>query len=202
MSRLLEERGEEPCYDLRLLFLHKVAAVLNPDQPEVRGFSELTMSEAIGKLLSRNLQEVFGEHHGDRRRIAIAQIYTEDCIFEDHFGQNVGHAAIDAAVEKLQEKFPAFVFSEAGPVQRLQIAARLPRHFGPPEEPGRIGGWTSLLCVAIELRHSMCFWTNHGHSRHRTADRFVKHRSRIIVFAAPETHPTCCQLGGVHSAEA
>ncbi len=98
------------------------------------------MSEVIEKLLIRNLHEVFGEHDSHHRRTAIAQIYTEDCIFEDHFGQNVGHAAIDAAVANLQAKFPAYVFSEAGPVQRLQVSARLPWHFGPPEEPGRISG--------------------------------------------------------------
>lgn len=59
------------------------------------------MSEAIEKLLIRNLSEVFGEHDRNRRRTAIAQIYTDDCIFEDHFGQHVGHAAIDAAVRAI-----------------------------------------------------------------------------------------------------
>ena len=98
------------------------------------------MSEAIEKLLTRNLYEVFGEHDSRRRRAAIAQIYTEDCIFEDHFGQNVGYVAIDAAISNLQGKLPAYLFSEAGPVQTLQMSARLPWRFGPPEEPGRIRG--------------------------------------------------------------
>ena len=35
---LLKEPGEQPRDDLRLLFRDEVAAVLNPDQPEVRGF--------------------------------------------------------------------------------------------------------------------------------------------------------------------
>jgi hypothetical protein len=98
------------------------------------------MSENIEKLLVRNLHEVFGERDGNRRRAAIAQIYTEDCIFEDHFGQNVGHAAIDASAESLQRKMPTHVFSEAGPVQSLHLSARLPWRLGPPEEPARITG--------------------------------------------------------------
>ena len=98
------------------------------------------MSESVEKLLTRNLYDVFGEHDSNARRTAIAQIYTEECIFEDHFGQSVGHAAIDAAVANLQGKFPAYAFSDAGPVQSLQMSARLPWRFGPPEEPGRIRG--------------------------------------------------------------
>jgi hypothetical protein len=35
------------------------------------------MSEAIEKLLIRNLHQVFGERDSNRRRTAIAQIYTD-----------------------------------------------------------------------------------------------------------------------------
>ena|SRR5215469_16892192 len=41
------------------------------------------MSCSISTLLSRNLQEVFGEGDPARRRAAIGEIYTEDGVFYD-----------------------------------------------------------------------------------------------------------------------
>jgi hypothetical protein len=38
------------------------------------------MSERIHELLHRNLQEVFGEGDPARRRVAIQELYTDDCV--------------------------------------------------------------------------------------------------------------------------
>ena len=38
------------------------------------------ISDRIIELLHRNLQEVFGEGDAARRRAAIDQFYTEDCV--------------------------------------------------------------------------------------------------------------------------
>jgi hypothetical protein len=38
------------------------------------------MCERIIELLHRNLQEVFGEGDAGRRRAAIDQFYTDDCV--------------------------------------------------------------------------------------------------------------------------
>ena len=38
------------------------------------------MSYSISTLLTRNLHEVFGENDSARRRAAIDEIYTEDCV--------------------------------------------------------------------------------------------------------------------------
>jgi hypothetical protein len=38
------------------------------------------MSERIHELLHRNLQEVFGEGDPARRRAAIEELYTDDCV--------------------------------------------------------------------------------------------------------------------------
>jgi hypothetical protein len=40
----------------------------------------IIMSNMIETLLLRNLQEVFGEGDPERRRSAIEQLYTEDCV--------------------------------------------------------------------------------------------------------------------------
>ena len=38
------------------------------------------MNDRIHELLHRNLQEVFGEGDAVRRRAAIDELYTEDCV--------------------------------------------------------------------------------------------------------------------------
>jgi len=38
------------------------------------------VNERIHELLHRNLQEVFGEGDATRRRAAIEELYTEDCV--------------------------------------------------------------------------------------------------------------------------
>ena len=41
------------------------------------------MSYSISTLLTRNLHDVFGENDPARRRAAIDEIYTEECVFYD-----------------------------------------------------------------------------------------------------------------------
>jgi hypothetical protein len=41
------------------------------------------MSYRISTLLTHNLHDVFGENDPARRRAAIDEIYTEDCVFYD-----------------------------------------------------------------------------------------------------------------------
>ena len=44
---------------------------------------EQAMSYSISTLLTRNLQDVFGENDPARRRAAIDELYTEDGVFYD-----------------------------------------------------------------------------------------------------------------------
>ena len=44
------------------------------------------MSYSISTLLTRNLHEVFGENDQARRRAAIEEMFTEDCVFYDPMG--------------------------------------------------------------------------------------------------------------------
>ena len=41
------------------------------------------MSHSIATLLTRNLQDVFGENDPARRRAAVDELYTEDGVFYD-----------------------------------------------------------------------------------------------------------------------
>jgi hypothetical protein len=45
------------------------------------------MSYRISTLLTRNLHDVFGENDPARRRAAIDEIFTEDCVFYDPKGR-------------------------------------------------------------------------------------------------------------------
>ena len=47
--------------------------------------SRQTMSQSISTLLTRNLNEVFGENDAGRRRAAVEEIYAEDVVF---YGSN------------------------------------------------------------------------------------------------------------------
>ena len=44
------------------------------------------MSYSISTLLTRNLHDVFGENDPKRRRAAIDEIFTEDCVFYEPGG--------------------------------------------------------------------------------------------------------------------
>jgi len=53
------------------------------------------MSYSISTLLTRNLQDVFGESDPARRRAAIDEIFTEDCVFYEPKGVYRGRDEIN-----------------------------------------------------------------------------------------------------------
>ena len=53
------------------------------------------MSYSISTLLTRNLHDVFGENDPRRRRAAIDEIFTEDCVFYEPGGVHRGRDEID-----------------------------------------------------------------------------------------------------------
>ena len=75
----------------------------------------------IETLLNRNLPEVFGEGDPARRRSAIQELYTEDCVLYVPPGTFVGHDALD--------KFACATLRECPlcPPHRCSIAAPTPR---------------------------------------------------------------------------
>ena len=53
----------------------------------------IIVSDIIETLLLRNLQEVFGAGDPERRRAAIEELYTEDCVVNLAIGQYHGRRA-------------------------------------------------------------------------------------------------------------
>lgn len=96
---------------------------------------------AIADLLRANLLEVFGQRDPELRRAAIGRIHQPGVEFSDHDGVNVGHAALDAAVEQLHARLdPSFAFREAGELQLIGDLAYLPWELGPAGEPPVVRG--------------------------------------------------------------
>ncbi|HEY0301824.1 MAG TPA: nuclear transport factor 2 family protein [Rhizomicrobium sp.] len=98
------------------------------------------MTIAIETLLTRNLFEVFDERDPARRRAAIGELYTEDCVFVDPKGAHSGHAALDGAVAALHEFLPGHVFRQVGAPQAIAGAGRLAWSSGPPGDGPRVTG--------------------------------------------------------------
>ena len=67
------------------------------------------MSYSISTLLTRNLNDVFRENDPARRRVAIDEIFTEDCVFYDPKGGVYrGRDEIDRIAGALRATHPDF----------------------------------------------------------------------------------------------
>ena len=94
------------------------------------------MPDTVETLIKRNLHEVFGERDAKKRRQAIAELWTEDCVFIDHSGKRNGRDELDRTVAVLHQRLPGYVFSELGPVDLLYESGRLAWIYGRPgQEP-------------------------------------------------------------------
>ena len=88
------------------------------------------MQKTIETLLLRNLQEVFGEGDPTRRRAAIAELYTEDCVVLLPIGCYVGRDALDRVAGELRAGHPNFVYAPHRPPQVVENAGRNPMGLG------------------------------------------------------------------------
>jgi hypothetical protein len=97
---------------------------------KTRGVGART-SDALGRLMEKNLLEVFGQRDSERRKVAIREVYTEDCTFFEIDERVVGRDALKK-VENLLQGAPGFVFRALGPAQVNHDHGRLRWQFGPP----------------------------------------------------------------------
>jgi SnoaL-like protein len=88
----------------------------------------------IETLLDRNLQDVFGEGDPARRRAAIQELYTEDCVLYVPPGIIVGRDALDKFAGDLRATHPHYVYTPHGVPQVLHNSGRLAWGSGPKGE--------------------------------------------------------------------
>jgi SnoaL-like domain len=104
------------------------------------------VSGRIHELLRRNLQEVFGEGDAERRRAAIEELYTDDCVLEAPPGVFVGRDALDKFAGDLRATHPHFVYTPHGEPQALHNAGRLAWGSGPR---GQAPDYTGLDVIIV-----------------------------------------------------
>ena len=125
------------------------------------------MSDKIYELLNRNLQEIFGEGDAARRRMAIEQLYTDDCVLYVPPGVFVGRDALDKFAGDMRATYPHFVYTPHGEPQALHNAGRLAWGSGPRGEARlhRIGRdhrsrWQDRSTLRIPRSHAVVTRTN------------------------------------------
>ena len=83
------------------------------------------MSHSVATLLTRNLHDVFGEDDPPRRRAAIDEIFTDDCVFYDpNSGVYRGRDEIDRVAGAIKATHPDFRYQLIAEPEELGNAAR------------------------------------------------------------------------------
>src|SRR5262249_59226199 len=93
------------------------------------------MSCSISTLLIRNLRDVFGENDPARRRAAIDEIFTDDCVFYDP-SKDVyrGRDEIDRVADAIRATHPDFRYQRIAKPEESGNGGRLPWVSRPPPE--------------------------------------------------------------------
>ena len=96
---------------------------------------------SVSTLLTRNLNDVFGENDPVRRRKSIDEIFTEDAMFYDPM-KNVyrGRAAIDRIAGELRAMHPDFRYQPIGEPEETGDGGRVRWTEGRPGEKPAVAG--------------------------------------------------------------
>jgi hypothetical protein len=92
------------------------------------------MSNSISTLLTRNLHDVFGENDRQRRRAAIEEIFTEDCVFYEPKGVYRGRDEIDRIAGAIKTSHPDFRYEPISEPEELGNGGRIQWVSGRPGE--------------------------------------------------------------------
>jgi hypothetical protein len=105
----------------------------------------MTATQRIRELLTRNLQEVFGEGDASRRRAAVEDFYTDDCVVYTPDGTYVGHDAVHQFAGDLRATHPHYVYTETGEPQVLENAGIVAWVSGPRDAQPEYTGLDVLV---------------------------------------------------------
>ena len=99
----------------------------------------------ISILLTRNLTDVFGENDSVRRRVAINQIFTEDCVFYEPGRVHRGRQEIDRVAGELRAAHPDFRYKLIAPPEELGDGGRVQWVEGRPDEAPVVAGTDFII---------------------------------------------------------
>ena len=104
------------------------------------------MSYSISTLLTRNLQDVFGENDPASRRAAIDEIYIEDCAFYDPSkGVYRGRAEIDRVAGAIRATHPDFRYQPITEPEEVGNGGRIQWVSGRPGEAPAYAGTDFII---------------------------------------------------------
>ena len=104
------------------------------------------MSLSVSTLLTRNLHDVFGENDPVRRRAAIDEIFTEDCMFYEPSGRVYrGRDEIDRVAGALRAVHPDFRYRPTAKPEELGNGGRVQWVEGRPGEAPALAGTDFII---------------------------------------------------------
>jgi SnoaL-like domain len=114
--------------------------------PAIRTEDQLRMSNSISTLLTRNLQDVFGENDPARRRAAIDELFTEECVFYDpNKGVYRGRAEIDRIAGELRATHGDFRYQPIAEPEEAGNGGRVRWVEGRPGEAPAVAGTDFII---------------------------------------------------------
>ena len=100
---------------------------------------------SISILLIRNLRDVFGENDPARRRAAIDEIFTEDCVFYESRGIHRGRNEIDRVAGAIKATHPDFRYQPIAEPEELGHGGRIQWVSGRPGEAPAYAGTDFII---------------------------------------------------------
>jgi len=107
---------------------------------------------SISTLLTRNLYGVFGENDRPRRRAAIDEIFTEDCVFYDPSGGVYrGRDAVDRIAAAVRATHPDFRYQPIAAPEELGDGGRIRWVEGRPGEAPATAGTDFIIAPGGQI---------------------------------------------------
>jgi hypothetical protein len=137
------------------------------------------MPYSISTLLTRNLRDVFGENDAARRRLAIDEIYTEDCMFYEPKGAYRGRDEIDRVAGAIKATHPDFRYQPISPPEELGNSGRIKWISGRPGDVPAYAGTDFIIVRDGRIAALYLFF-----------DGFFDKRERDLALAGESTGVT------------
>jgi hypothetical protein len=102
-------------------------------------------SYSISTLLIRNLHDVFGENDPGRRRAAIDEIFTEDCVFYEPRGVHRGRDEIERVAGAIKATHPDFRYQPMTGPEEMGNGGRIQWVSGRPGEAPAYAGTDFII---------------------------------------------------------
>jgi hypothetical protein len=108
---------------------------------------------ALGRLMERNVSEVFGERDPVRRMGVIEELYADDCAYYDAESESSGQTAVSDHIGRILDEGPSgFAFSVVGPAEVIHDLGRLRWQMGPAGAPPVMTGMDVAVFANGKIR--------------------------------------------------